>query len=338
MNSRASVEASLAAGERTADVLFWPVVIALGCALPFVFTSDYFASIAILFALYASMNLMWTLVIGVAGIFSFATLAIVGTAAYAAAKLGGGTRTFTIDRHAQPIWVMLLASVLVGLIGGLIVAAPSIRLRGVYFLLFTFGLVQLCSAVVLNSDTFGYANGLTGVNGFVSENDLGTDRARLVPYFAAMALFGLMLVVYFLVNRGRLGLLLRTARESEPVARALGINVTGVRLLVFLISSSGLGLVGGMYAGLYGTVSPTIFSIDTLLLLFAMMVIGGLGSARGVVLGVIVVLFLDQKLVEHGAIRFVAIGCLMLAIPLFADRGLVGIREQLRARLLRRGS
>ncbi len=319
-----------AAASRGVDLLFWPGLFVVAVTLPFVYTSDYFVSIAVIFALYASINLMWSLVLGVAGLLSFATLAIVGSAAYAAAKAGGGTQSFTLGRHAWPVWAMMVLAVAIGIIAGFVVAIPSIRLRGVYFALFTFGLVQLCNAFVLNSTLFGYASGLSNTNRFVPASELGTEHARLVHYFLAMALLVLMLGVYVVVDRSRLGLLLRVARDSEPVAQALGIDIARVRLLVFLISSAGLGLVGGFYVGIYGAVSPAIFSFDTLLLLFAMIVVGGLGSARGVILGVLAVLFVEQRFVEYGSIRFVAIGCLMLAVVLFADRGLVGIPEQIR--------
>ena len=77
--------------------------------------------------------------------------------------------------------------------------------------------------------------------------------------------------------------------------------------------------------------SPTIFAFDTLLLLFAMMVIGGVGSARGVVLGVCALLLVDQKLLELGAMRMVVIAGIMLLIVLVAPAGLAGIPDQLRA-------
>jgi branched-chain amino acid transport system permease protein len=320
-----------------ASRLFWPAAIFVAIVLPFIHTSDHFASIATLAGLYIAINLMWTLVLGTAGIYSFATLATVGVGAYTAAYVGAGSRTLEFDQTGWPLWAMLVAATLAGLVFGLLVAAPTIRLRGVYFALFTFGLVELCRAFVLNSDTFGRATGLSRTNRFVETELIGTDTARLSIYFIAMGVALIALLIYWAVERGRLGSLLTAARESEPLARTLGVDVTMGRFLVFGISSAVLGFVGGVYTGLYGAVSPTIFAFDTLLLLFAMMIVGGLGSARGVVLGVCALLLVDQTLLELGAVRQIVIGCVMLIVVLFARGGLVGLPEQLAERI-RRGN
>src|SRR4051794_18750304 len=98
--------------------------------------SDYFLGVCVLFGIYASTNLMWSLVLGTAGIPSFATLAIVGVSAYAAAYLA--------VKHDAGLLITLPAAAIVGALAGAIVAAPAIRLRGIYFALFTLGLVELC--------------------------------------------------------------------------------------------------------------------------------------------------------------------------------------------------
>ena len=317
---------------------FWPATGVAAIVLPFILTSGYFASIAVIAGLYIAINLMWTLVLGTAGIYSFATVVIVGVAAYAAAYVGAGARTLEFEQAGWPIWAMLLVAVGTGAVAGLLVAAPAIRLRGVYFALLTFGLVELCRAFVLNSNAFGKATGLARTNRLVASEELGGDQARLTHYFVAVGVAAVALLVYWSIDRGRLGLLLRTARESEPIARGLGIDVTLARLAVFVISSAVLGLVGGIYTGIYGSVSPTIFAFDTLLLLFAMMVIGGVGSARGVVLGVVALLLVDQKLLGLGALRMVVIAGIMLLIVLVAPAGLAGLPDQLRATAARRAA
>lgn len=243
---------------RIAGNSFWPATGAAAIILPFAITSDYFASIAVLGGLYIAINLMWTLVLATAGIYSFATLAIVGVGAYAAAYVGAGSRTLEFEQEGWPIGAMLVVGAGIGLLFGLLVAAPTIRLRGVYFALFTFGLVELCRAFVLNTGTFGKATGLSRTNRFVPAEELGTDNARLSTYFIAMGLALFALLIYWAVERGRLGLLLKAARESEPLARGLGIDVTLTRLAVFGISSAMLGLVGAVYTGIYGSISPTI--------------------------------------------------------------------------------
>jgi branched-chain amino acid transport system permease protein len=302
--------------------------------LPFVFTSDYFGSVAVIFAVYASINLMWMLVIGTAGIFSFATIAIAGFAAYFAAYLGGASRAgYDLEgARALPVVVEVLIAIGAGAAVGALIAAPAIRLRGVYFALFTIGLVETFRAIVVQQRaTLGGIEGLYGATTFKKSIQLGTDTGRYIDYFLGLGLVVFCLIVYWLVDGGRLGLLLRTARESEPVARALGISVVRARFAVFVISSAVLGLIGGFYVGFYGGVSPPqLFGFDKLLLLLAMIVVGGLGSAKGAILGTGLLLFIDQYWNDSGASRLVAIGIIMLAVTLGTSRGLVGLPAQLR--------
>ena len=311
---------------------FWPPILLVGLFLPFVFASDYFVSVAVLFGLYASINLMWMLVIGTAGIYSFATLAIVGVSAYVVSYFGGASQAgYDLTKPEWPIWLVLLVATAVGAVSGLVVAAPAIRLRGIYFALITIGLVELARTFVVQRTELGRALGLSGAKTFVPDDLLATEGARYISYYVAFTLVIVSLVVYWLVDGGRLGLLLRTARESEPVAHAFGVDVVRARLAVFLVSSAMLGLIGGAYVGFYGGISPQIFDFDTLLLLLGMMVVGGLGSAKGVLLGTALLLFIDQRFLEAGASRLIAIGFIMLLVTIFTKRGLVGIPGQLRA-------
>jgi branched-chain amino acid transport system permease protein len=313
------------------DWVFWPAAVALAALLPFIFTDNYFASVAVLFGLYGSISLMWMLVLGTAGIFSLATLAIVGTAAYFVSYFGGATRGGFFATSGWPLWAMLLLGPVVGAATGAIVAAPAVRLRGVYFALLTVGLVQLCQTIVVQYDVLGGGSGTYGAATFVPRTETGTTTARYITYFVAFGLLLACLIVYWLVDKGRLGLLLRTARESEPVAKAMGIDVVRARLGVFLISSTMLGLVGACYVGIYSGVSPEIFSFNTLLLLLAMMIVGGFGSAKGVIIGTALVVFIDQHYAQTGAKRYLALGIIMLVVTLFATDGIVGIPGQIRS-------
>jgi branched-chain amino acid transport system permease protein len=308
-------------------IWFWLVAGVVAVALPTFYGSAYFIGVCVLFAIYAATNLMWSLVIGTAGIASLATLAILGSAAYAGSYA-------SVRFHLS--WIGLVAvATAAGAIGGAIVAAPAMRLRGIYFALLTMGLVQVASTFVQQSRSLGGSQGFISLPGFVPLSDIGTRHGNLIGYYAGLGLVAVCLLVFWLVSTRRLGFLLRAARDSEPVAAAMGINFSLARTTVFLISSTMLGLIGGFYAAFYRSTTPTIFSFDILLLLLAMMVIGGLGSARGVLLGTALLMFVQEHFARYGPRRFVAIGVLMLLITLFTNNGLAGLPVQLR--LLVRG-
>jgi branched-chain amino acid transport system permease protein len=308
--------------------IFWTSMLLIGLFLPLTFGGLGFLSDLALFAVYASANLMWSLVLGTAGIYSFATFAIVGASGYAAAYLSVA--------HGLPWPAMLVAGTVAGLVLGLLVTIPAVRLRGVYFALLTFGLASLFSSYAAVTDALGGAQGLYGAGSFIPEGDVGTRTGALIGSYAGLLLLIVAVIVHRVVDDGRLGLLLRTARESEPFAQALGIDIVRARLTVLAISSAVLGLVGAFYVCFYRGISPGIFDFGTLLLLFAMIVVGGIGSRRGVLLGTALLLFINEYFLQSGPARLIAIALLMLLVTLFATRGLVGIPEQLREWLARR--
>jgi branched-chain amino acid transport system permease protein len=305
------------------ELWFWLGLVVLGAVLPTFYVDEYVYGVFVLFGMYGAINLMWSLVIGTAGLLSFATLAIVGVGAYTAA--------FLSIKHGWTWPEMFVVGAAVGGLLGALVAAPTIRLRGVYFALLTFGLVELFQSYAASSSSLGEAYGLFGANGFVPERYDGRQTGSVIAYYAALGLLLVALLVYTAVDRGRLGLLLRTARESEPVARAIGIDIVRVRFAVFVVSSAVLGLVGAFYASYYKGVSPSIFDFGQLLLLFAMIVVGGMGTARGVLIGTGLLLFIDQHFQYVGSSRLIAIGVLMLIVTLLFERGIDGAPAQIRA-------
>jgi branched-chain amino acid transport system permease protein len=303
---------------------FWTSVLIVAVFLPLLFGGLGFLSDCGLLTVYLAANLMWTLVLGTAGIFSFATLAIVGASGYFAA--------YVSVHHGWPWPAMLLAGGGFGALLGVVIAVPAIRLRGVYFALLTFGLAELFRSYTTVTESLGGAPGLYGAKSFVPQQYVGTHTGAMIGYYGGTLLVIVALILYRVVDGGRLGLLLRTARESEPFARALGVDVVRARLIVFVISSAMLGIVGAFQVCLYRGISPSTFSFDTLLLLFAMIVVGGLGSARGVLIGTALLFFITQHYLESGPLRFVAAAAIMLAVTLFTTRGLSGLPGQLRAR------
>lgn len=281
-------------------------------------------SAAAVFALYAAINLVWMLIIGTAGIFSLATLAVVGSAAYAGA--------FLSIEYGLPWWGMVGVGTGVGLLFGVVIAIPATRLEGFYYALLTMGLVELCRVSIVQSKALGSATGgLFGADGYLPDT-LDELPALVLGYWCCLGVMGLALLLYRGINGQRLGRLLRSAPEKhEAFAEACGIDYRRARIEVFLISSAALGAIGGFYAAHFRGASPSLFGIDNLLLLLAMIVIGGLGTAEGAVVGTLLVVAIDKLLIDFGPLRLVLIGALMLGTVLFTRNGLFGIRAQFRA-------
>jgi branched-chain amino acid transport system permease protein len=275
--------------------ILWVIGLAALAIAPPQIGNNSFVLSATSFAMYAAINVIWMLTIGTAGIFSLASLATVGVGAYGSSYLS--------VYFGFPWWAMWLTGPLFGLVFGVIIAIPAIRLEGFYYALLTVGITELCRAFVTQDQTLG-------------------------SYLALLLLLG-ALVLYRVVNGQRLGRLLRAAPEKhEAFAEALGIDYRTTRIQVFLISSAALGGVGAFYATLLHGATPSLFTMDQLLLLLAMVVVGGIGTAEGAVVGTLIVVLFDKVFIGLGPIRLILIAGIMLGTVLFLRGGLFGIPAQ----------
>lgn len=276
------------------------------------------------FFIYAAINLCWMLIIGTASIFSMATYAVVGAAAY--------STTYAAIQLGLPWFALPFLGCIVGLIFGLLIAIPATRLEGFYYSLLTLGVVELCRVYVLQSKQLGSATGgLYGAPPYAPDTIPEYPRL-LISYYACFVVMLLALVLYRFVDGKRLGRILRMAPEKrEAFAEATGVDYRRARIMVFLISSVALGFIGGFYATHFRGASPNLFSFDTVLMSLAMLVIGGLGRAEGAVVGTLIVVLIDRVLIDLGPLRLVLIGTLMLLTVLFLRGGIFGIKPQFRA-------
>lgn len=300
--------------------IVWLIGLAIIAIVPPQLGSNSFVLASTSFAMYAAINIIWMLTTGTAGIFSLAALATVGAGAY-------GSSYLSVYYHF-PWWAMWLTGPLFGLVFGLVIAIPALRLSGFYYALLTVGITELCRVYVIQDQTLGSANGLLGADTFVPA--WMSDRGGLVlGFYLGFLLLLAALTLYRVVNGQRLGRLLRAAPENhEAFAEALGIDYRTLRLQVFLISSAALGGVGAFYATLLHGATPSLFSLDQLLLLLAMVVVGGIGTAEGAVVGTLIVVLLDKVFIGLGPVRLIIIAAIMLGTVLFLRGGLFGIRAQ----------
>lgn len=276
------------------------------------------------FAIYAAINLCWMLIIGTAGIYSLATYAVVGAAAFGSAYLS--------IQYGVPWYGLPFVGAAIGLVFGLIIAIPAIRLDGFYYALLTIGLNELCRVYTMQSKLFGSSTGgLYGASTYIPQN-WDQQNQSLLAYYVCFVLMIMALCLYRLINGRRIGRILRMAPEKrEAFAEATGVDYRRARVQVFVISSIALGFIGGFYTAHYRGVAFSIFSFDTVLLGLAMLVIGGLGRAEGAVVGTAIVVFLDKVLIFLGPVRLLIIGLIMLGVVLFLRGGLFGVKAQFRA-------
>lgn len=307
--------------------IYWVVGLFVLAVAPFFFPESMqntLLTAGAVFGIFAAINVCWTLVIGTASIFSLATYAVVGVAAFCTSWLS--------INLGYPWWSLPLIGMAIGFIFGGIIALPAMRLDGFYYALLTLGLNELCRVYVVTSKEFGSASGgLYGASTYIN-SDWPPLMQSMVSYYGAFALLIAALFLFRFIDGKRIGRLLKMAPEKrEAFAEATGVNYKQARITVFLISSVALGFIGGFYAAHYRGVAFSIFSFDTLLLGLAMLTIGGIGKAEGAIVGTLIVVLLDKVLITLGPVRHIMIGLLMLFVVLFLNKGLFGMKQQFRA-------
>jgi branched-chain amino acid transport system permease protein len=267
---------------------------------------------------------------GNSGVFSFGHIALMAVGAYTAALLSVPTTRKevlfpTMPDALQSASVSPLLAVLLGGVAAAIVAAvfagPLMRLAGLTAALGTFAMLFIVNDVTSNWDKV--TNGGAGIGAIPAET---TQTRALI--FAVLAI-----AVAWWYQHSKSGLSLRASRDDENASAASGVHVARERSVAFVLSAFLVGVGGGLYAQQIGTITPNAFYLSLTFLTLAMLVIGGINSLSGAVLGVLAVTTLQQVLdrVEVAAgrpgVREVGLSLAMLIMLLARPAGLTGGRE-----------
>jgi branched-chain amino acid transport system ATP-binding protein len=244
--------------------------------------------------------------------------------------IGAYTTVLLMEKAGWPYLAATAgAIVLVSIVGGLL-AMPALRVRGPYLAMVTIAFGFIVEHVTIEwRDLSG--NGLMlsappSVLGYaLSERSLAI--AGIVLVFAGLILFERL-------KRSGWGYAMRAARDTEVATRSLGIDLVHVRAVAFVISAAAMALAGALFAPLQGYISPSSFPfLQSVLLLFGVMV-GGAGSALGPVIGAALVVLLPEALSDLAEYRLLVFGVLLFVVLRAAPSGIVGLAQQLAAKLL----
>jgi branched-chain amino acid transport system permease protein len=236
-----------------------------------------------------------------AGVFSL------GTAAFAA--LGAYTAAIMVTKLGMPAWLGLIAAVGIGAVAGALVAIPLARLRGVFQALATLALVQIVLSITLN--WVDVTEGALGINSI-------PKTIGLFGMFCAVAV-----VTYLMSAMGStsIGRAFDIIREDETVAVSLGISVPKHHMIAFILSGAIAGLAGGMHAYTSYSITPNEYGFNMLVMVLAMVVLGGRVSVWGPIVGAIVLTALPELLRGLQEYRTVVQGALLMLSIIFLPRG-----------------
>jgi branched-chain amino acid transport system permease protein len=291
------------------------LVILIALATLPVYGSLYMVILITAILMYIILTVSWVMFSGPTGYLSLASAAFFGIGVYASAILLPNTG------GKLPLLVVVIIGGLVSSILALGIGALTLRLKGIYFAVFTFGLVELIKQVLL-----WWENTVTGTRGryvMLVEND--------VIFYVMLAIFVLLMLTFFFLRRSKFGLALRSIGENEEAAAHRGINVTMVKVITFAISAFFMGAAGAIMATRWTYIDPYIaFYILYSFLPVMMAIFGGMGTIYGPVIGSAIFAYLEETLLTKFPYYYMLIfGVILVLAMLYLPEGLVGLIQRL---------
>jgi branched-chain amino acid transport system permease protein len=303
--------------------------------------------IANLALLYVLLALGLNIVVGFAGLLDLGYIAFYAVGAYVYALLASPH----FGLHL-PFWVILPIGAAVAALFGVMLGAPTLKLRGDYLAIVTLGFGEIVRIFLNNlSQPVNITRGPQGIAGIDPVRIGGIDFSKSDSLFGAvvsgpMKYYYLLLAVMLaiiLVNvrlqNSRIGRAWEAIREDETAARAMGIDTTALKLLAFAMGASFGGVAGGMFSAIQGFISPESFVLVESVMVVSMVVLGGMGNIAGVILGAVLLSFVPEvlrwtvepaqralfgrMLIEPEVIRMLIFGFALVLVMLFRPAGLL---------------
>jgi branched-chain amino acid transport system permease protein len=286
----------------------FPAALILIAAAPWLLDTGYWRGILVLCAMNVLLALSLNLVLGYTGQLNLGQSAFFAIGAYVS--------TILIKSYGWNFWLAALAAVAAAGLVGVALAAFAVRLRGHYLAIASLGFAVITYQVLLNWESV--TQGVRGIYGI------------LPPVTNTVALFylvaGIAAAVYLLLDnlvRSPVGDTLRAIREDEISAASLGIDAAVWKAFAFGLGAAIAGLAGVFYPGFVGTLVPDAFGIIESFTMMAMVIVGGMGTMVGPVIGAIVLTFLPELLRGFGELRLMIYGLALTLVVLFMPGGMV---------------
>jgi len=297
--------------------------------------------------LYVLLALGLNIVVGFAGLLDLGYIAFYAVGAYAYALLAGPH----FGLHL-PFWVVLPIGAGIAAIFGILLGAPTLKLRGDYLAIVTLGFGEIVRIFLNNlSRPVNITNGPQGLARIdpFSLGGLDFSRHELIAgvlvsgpmkyYFLLLLVMLALIVVNLRLQNSRIGRAWEAIREDEIAARAMGIDTTRMKLLAFAMGATFGGVAGGMFSAIQGFISPESFVLVESVMVVSMVVLGGMGNIWGVILGAVLLSFVPEvlrytvepaqqavfgrTLIEPEVIRMLLFGLALVLIMLFRPAGLL---------------
>lgn len=299
--------------DETRNISITIVLLLLAACLPWI-GGPYALTIGVTIVMFTALSTSWALFSGPTHYISLATAAFFGVGSYVTA----------IGIGFLPYWVLLPIAGVIGAILAALVGLATLRLSGVYFVIFTLGLAELVRQIIT------YGQNKSGTKGLY----VLTDINETMIYWQLLGLCALVYLTGWLIGRSRLGFALRIIGDDEQVAKHSGINTAAAKIMLFMVSGAVAAIVGAMLAPRYVYIEPAIaFTPMLSFQVVIMALLGGTGRLWGPVVGVIPFTFLWEAIsVSFPNQTTLLLGVCFLLIVYLLPKGFVGLLQVIQRR------
>ncbi len=300
------------------------VFIILIMALPIAVRSPYYIGVLVFVGIYSMITICLGLLLGYAGQISLGHAAFYGIGAYASGLL--------TTRGGLSPWVALVCAMVITGVMAYLIGRPVLKLRGHYLAMATLGFGEIVH-IFFNAEV-GLTGGPSGF-GQIPRLAIGEFVFKKDIHFYYLVWVTVIILLALVLNaiNSRIGRALRSIHGSETAANAMGVNTASYKLKVFVFSAMVASIAGSYYAHYITFVSPTTFDANISILLVTMVIVGGMSTVWGAILGTALLSVLPEYLRTFGDYDILIYGAVMLAIMMFAPEGLAGIAASLKRSL-----
>ena len=290
----------------------------LAAVMPLLLSNNYHLHVLNLAGIYAILTLSLNMLTGFTGLLCVGQIAFYGIGAYTSA-------IFSVTLGMPVFFSMLMGGVVASLFG-LLVGLPTLRLRGLYLAVATMAFGEIMYQLFVNLEPI--TNGTKGILNVPAPALFGFKFNTYGSYYYLVLLtLAFLVTITHNIIRSRVGRAMLSIRENEVAAAASGINPTRYKVMVFMCSAFFAGIAGSLYVHEVRFVSPESFVTAESSSVLAMMVVGGIGSIPGAIVGGMALTIIPELFRSFGDIRLVVYGATIVMIIIFAPKGLGGLFE-----------
>jgi branched-chain amino acid transport system permease protein len=293
----------------------WPVLglLFVGFATVPIWGSDYALLFCLLYCLYLAMAQMWNLLVGYSGLLSLGQQAFIGFSGYSVAVL--------TNYYGVYIWLSVFLGGIFSVLLALFMSLFIFRMKGIYFAIGTWIFAEMLLLWFSNWPYVKYGSGL-----FIKP---AHPPSMTAIYYAAFIMGAGALAVVYTILRSRIGLGLMAMRDDEEVSETMGVEIFRSKLFCFLVAAFITGLTAGVLYVFQIFIQPyKAFSIDWTVVLVFIVIIGGIGTIEGPLVGAFLYVLFSQYLAEYAHISLLLLGVIAITIILVAPKGIMGTLQE----------